>query len=132
MKEDIVLLVEDDDDFRTLFSEVLREEGFEVVEASNGVEAVAALDSVQPAIIVLDLVMPVMNGWSLFATLRHRPSLRDTPVFFLSGMAELAPAGGALTIAKPLTLQALTQLLDAMRSPGNASPKEVFTLPRPN
>jgi CheY-like chemotaxis protein len=114
MQQPIVLLVDDDDDFRSLFGEVLREEGFGVVEAANGVEAIAALENVQPDAMLIDLVMPVMSGWELFDALRRRADVRGTPVVFLSAVPRLAPEGGAMTVAKPLSLEPLTRLIAAL------------------
>jgi CheY-like chemotaxis protein len=115
MEPRIALLVDDDNDFRSLFSEVLREEGYGVVEASNGVEAMAVLDELTPDVLLIDLVMPTMNGWALFRRLQQRSELRTVPVVFLSAMPQLAPVGGAMTVSKPLTLQNLTALLEALR-----------------
>ena len=58
-----ILVVEDDASIRGLVSEVLRDDGYEVSEASNGVEALEALGERLPDLIVLDLMMPIMDGW---------------------------------------------------------------------
>jgi CheY-like chemotaxis protein len=118
MQTPIALLVDDDDEFRSLFADVLREEGYEVFEAANGVEALSRLAVVTPDVIVVDLVMPVMNGWALHATLRKRPELHSIPVVFLSALGSMAPPGGAMVVTKPLDLPRLTTLLDALRPQG--------------
>ena len=110
----VVLLVDDDDDFRSLLGELLREVGYRVVEASSGVEALALLDEVTPNVMLLDLAMPTMNGWDLFRRLQERAELRKVPIVFLSGLPELAPRGGVMTVSKPLTPASLTALLDAL------------------
>jgi CheY-like chemotaxis protein len=111
----IVLIVDDDSDFRSLLEELLEEEGYHAVGAANGEEAIRVLDSLRPDVILVDLIMPVVNGWSLFATIEARSELRDVPVVFLSAVPQMAPAGGALVLKKPLDLPALLTLLDALR-----------------
>ena len=123
MQTNIALLVDDDDDFRRLFSEVLHEEGYSVVEASNGVEAISALDRIRPDVILIDLVMPHMDGRALFAWLRKRPDFRAVPVVFLTAVPTLAPIGASMTIAKPLGLSNLTRLLDAIRLSSKPEPE---------
>ena len=115
MRPPIALLVDDDGDFRALFAEVLQEEGYRVVQAADGVQAVGMLESLVPDVMVIDLLMPVMNGWVLFAALDRRPELRAVPVVFLSAVPERAPRGGSLVVGKPLDLASLTTLLDALR-----------------
>ncbi len=111
----IVLIVDDDADFRGVLAEVLREEGYRTVEATNGEEATHVLDSLTPDLILADLIMPVVNGWSLFARIQARPELKEVPVAFLSAVPQMAPGGGSLVLKKPLDLPALLTLLDAVR-----------------
>jgi CheY-like chemotaxis protein len=115
MQPPIVLIVDDDSDFRSILAEVLREEGYRIVEATNGEEAIHVLDSLTPDLILADLIMPVVNGWSLFARIQARPELRDVPVAFLSAVPQMAPGGGSLVLKKPLDLPSLLTLLDAVR-----------------
>jgi CheY-like chemotaxis protein len=89
MHSSIVLIVDDEDEFRSALAEVLREEGHLVVEAANGGEAIRVLESLKPDIILLDLIMPVVNGWSVYATVRQRSELRDVPVAFLSAVPQM-------------------------------------------
>ena len=69
-----------------MFRQILVEAGHEVREAGNGKEALEVLDAGwRPDLILLDLLMPVMNGWQLRAAQRERPDLRDIPVVLISG-----------------------------------------------
>src|ERR1700722_20234482 len=119
----IALLVDDDADFRSVLGEVLEGEGYWIVEAANGREAIRVLNSLRPDVILIDLLMPVINGWSLFAAIEDRPELRTVPVVFLSALPHMAPGGGSLILKKPLDLPALMKLLDAL-GPGS-SPSEM-------
>jgi CheY-like chemotaxis protein len=81
-----ILVVDDDEDIREAVSEILRAEGYETREASNGQEALEALDQVaeRPELILLDLMMPVMDGWDFLFWLDERTDLRDVPVAIMS------------------------------------------------
>jgi CheY-like chemotaxis protein len=118
MEPPIALIVDDETDFRTLLGEVLREEGYVVVDATDGAHALHILDCVIPDVMILDLLMPVMDGWELYAAVEHRPELASVPIVFLSGVPDQAPEGGALIVRKPLDLRGLTTLLKALH-PGH-------------
>jgi CheY-like chemotaxis protein len=121
MHHPIVLIVDDDADFRDTLAEVLRDEGHCIIEAGNGEEAIHILDSLKPDLVLLDLIMPVVDGWSLFDTIRARRELREVPIAFLSGVPSLAPPGGSLVLKKPLDLPGLLALIETVRSSGPTS-----------
>ncbi len=60
-----ILVVDDDDDFREALSEVLTEAGYPVQQAENGEVALARVKDEQPGIVLLDLKMPVLDGWGV-------------------------------------------------------------------
>ena len=71
-----VLVVEDNDDLRALLKDVLDDAGFEVTAVSNGAEALDLARSWQPAAIVLDLMMPVMDGAAFLRERAQMPGSR--------------------------------------------------------
>jgi DNA-binding response OmpR family regulator len=77
-----VLVVDDDDEIRTLIEDLLTDEGISVETASDGPSAVAALKMTTPDVILLDMVMPAMNGLELLAQVR---AIADVPVIFVTG-----------------------------------------------
>ncbi len=80
-----VLIVEDDDGVRESIEECLAAEGYAVAPATNGVEALDRLRrGPRPDLIVLDLVMPVMNGTQFLETLRGEDAIRDIPVVLMT------------------------------------------------
>jgi CheY-like chemotaxis protein len=81
----IVLVTEDVTDARELFQLYLEIEGFEVVTASNGHEAVERAREMQPDIVVMDLSMPILDGYSATEQLKKDERTRDIPVVALSG-----------------------------------------------
>lgn len=80
-----ILIVDDDPHIRELVRVFLRKDGFEVVEASDGVEALSKLDSVKVDLAVIDVMMPNMDGWELCRELR---GTLDIPILMLTAKAE--------------------------------------------
>lgn len=80
-----ILIVDDDAHIRELVSVFLRDEGFDVYEASDGVEALKALESVKADLVVLDVMMPNMDGWELCRVLRDS---YDMPLLMLTAKGE--------------------------------------------
>ncbi len=79
-----VLLVDDDDAYREALRGFLEAEGFEVVEARNGCEALALARVTRPAAIISDLTMPEMDGVTLMEHLQADPLLASIPLLILS------------------------------------------------
>lgn len=79
-----ILVVEDDDDSRDALCQLLRGQGYDVLCAADGDEALRWLQRARPRLIITDLSMPVMNGWQLLQQVRSHPSWIDIPVIVLS------------------------------------------------
>jgi CheY-like chemotaxis protein len=86
-QQPLVLVVEDYQDAREMYSEYLRFSGFDVIEASNGVEAIEKAAREVPDIILMDLALPRMDGWEATRRLKADPSTRDIPIVALTGHA---------------------------------------------
>lgn len=76
----VILLVEDDVDVSEAAAMLLEEEGYDVLRAKEGNEALRWLERVRPDVIVLDLMMPRMPGWAFFDEKQKRPELADIPM----------------------------------------------------
>ena len=111
-----ILIVEDDADIRTDLAELLRSEGHNVVTAGDGLEALSRLRQAAPRLILLDLMMPVMDGWRFRAEMLKDPALARIPVVLLSGAGNLREAvaalGAAGSVAKPFTLDAVLRAVE--------------------
>ncbi len=112
-----VLVVDDDAEGRSLLREVLEAEGCSVYVAENGRAALDMLRVVRPDLLVVDLMMPVMNGWELCEALDRDAALVDIPLVILSGAARFGPRNRTRVLAKPLRLNALIGLLDIVDAP---------------
>jgi CheY-like chemotaxis protein len=90
-----VLLVDDYPDAREMYSEYLQFSGFEVVEAANGIEALQRAADTAPDIILMDLSLPVMDGWEATRRLKADGRTADIPVVALTGHALAGISEGA-------------------------------------
>ncbi|MFZ3014953.1 MAG: response regulator, partial [Nitrospira sp.] len=82
----LILVVDDDEFFRTFVREALEQVGFEVCEASNGAQALGQFASRRPDLIVMDVVMPVMHGFSACAKLRESAEGSRVPILIMTGL----------------------------------------------
>ncbi len=95
---DLVLVVEDDAATRDATRRLLEKLGLRVAEASNGLEGLQWLDANRaPSLILLDLMMPVMDGFEFLGQLQHRPALSDVPVVVLTAKQLMQEEIAALT-----------------------------------
>ena len=88
MQPELILVVEDEDAIRANIARLLRIEGFEVVAAANGKEALACATERLPALVLSDVTMPEMDGHGLLAALRAVPATADIPFVFLTARAD--------------------------------------------
>ena len=113
-----VLIVEDDPDMRELERMALEWRGFQVHVASNGDEALRTLAAVRPCAILLDLMMPVMDGLEFLEVRRQRPDIADVPVICVSAatpkmLADALRLGAQECLAKPTDLDELCERVHA-------------------
>lgn len=106
-KLDLVLVVDDLEDNRELYSYGLEREGFAVQTARDGAEALELAVRMHPSLVVMDLAMPVMDGWEATRRMRRIPALADTPIIALTAFtdartrAEAFAAGCDECLTKP-------------------------------
>jgi DNA-binding response OmpR family regulator len=84
----IILLVDDDLTLREMYEERLKAEGFTIIQASNGEEALAKGKETKPSIVLLDIMMPKVNGFDVLKTLKANPDTKDIPVIILSALIQ--------------------------------------------
>lgn len=83
-----IVIVDDDQDIRLLLDFNLSGEGYEVLEAANGAEALDIIRTNEVALVVTDLSMPVMDGYELIKNLKDNPETSKIPVLLLTGREE--------------------------------------------
>ncbi len=115
-----VLLVDDEDTLRRVMKDLLVRDGFEVVEARTGAEALDQTDRHAPDIIVLDLNLPGMDGYAVLSELRSRPVTRGIPVIVLTAKGDednevrVFELGADDFLTKPFRAKALTKRLEVL------------------
>ena len=109
-----ILIVEDDADLRDMMAQLLLLEGFSAQAVGNGREALEYLREVDPPeLILLDLMMPVMDGWEFRREQRRDPKVADVPVIVLSALdqSRVGDVGEVAFLKKPLDFDRLLNLV---------------------
>jgi CheY-like chemotaxis protein len=116
MNHPLVLVVDDDPDILEAICDILEVEDYRVAKARNGLEALASIDAERPDAILLDLMMPVMDGVTFAQALRELPA-RDVPIVVISadGNPQRAASVGARAyLAKPFDIDTLLAHVNAI------------------
>jgi CheY-like chemotaxis protein len=116
-----VLIVEDDPDFARIVLDGARERGFKGIVALRGDAGLALAHEARPDAIVLDMNLPVMDGWSVLDHLKHHPATRHIPVHIVSaadesGRADALRAGAVAFLQKPLEKEHLDRTFEEIAS----------------
>lgn len=127
-----ILVVDDDPDVRALIEATLAQQGFEVQAFEDAREALEALGRFRPEVILSDLLMPNMDGWTFFQHVKRQPALRDVPFVFLTAVhsdsvVETSLDGGADDfLGKPFSPKTLVARIRAVlrrsRTPSATAP----------
>jgi DNA-binding response OmpR family regulator len=83
-----ILLVEDDNSLATVYVDRLEAEGFEVKRVENGEDALAAAENYQPDLVLLDVMMPEINGFDVLDILRNTPKTANLKVIMLTALSQ--------------------------------------------
>ena len=115
----VVLIIEDDADFARTELEIARERGFKGLVALRGDTGLALAREFRPDAIVLDMTLPVLDGWTVLDRLKRHPGTRHIPVHIVSSMDEIQPAllaGAAAFLQKPASAEALAEVFGQIES----------------
>jgi CheY-like chemotaxis protein len=110
-----VLVVEDEPYLCDLLADVLEVEGHRARKAYNGLEALSQVREQVPQLILLDLMMPVMDGWEFMAALRANPKWEGIPIVIITAVYDVArtqrETGARAVITKPFDIDQLADLV---------------------
>lgn len=84
----VILLVDDDLTLREMYDERLKAEGFDIIQASNGEEALVKAHESKPNVILLDVMMPKINGFDVLKQLKEDSDTKDIPVIILTALIQ--------------------------------------------
>ena len=108
-----ILIIDDDPAVLAVVADILRDEGYHVRTATNGKEGLVAIEQQRPSLILLDMRMPVLDGWGVARALRERGL--DVPVVVMTAAQDARrwaqEVGAVQSLAKPFDL---TELLDVV------------------
>lgn len=113
----IVLLIEDDNDIRKSLKEMLEDDDLVVMEGCNGQEGLDAMEQCTPDYILLDLMLPVMNGFEFRAAQLADPRFASIPTIVMTGLkdlAEIRATNPLAVVAKPFAVKTLLGFLKAV------------------
>ena len=111
LKKDTILLIEDDPLLIDIYSTKFKEAGFEIQVADSGEKALSLLKKVSPSVIIMDIVLPHVDGWELLAVAQKQENLRNTKIVVLSNL------GQKEEIEKGISLGAARYLIKAHYTP---------------
>jgi CheY-like chemotaxis protein len=106
----VIMVVDDEELTRTLYKHVLVRAGYSVLEAGTGHEALELLATTRPDLIIMDVLMPGMDGFATLEQLRANPLMANLPVIFLSSRADVAAeyrglaSGAQRYLVKPISM----------------------------
>ena len=121
----VILVVDDEIGIANLLTDVLSDEGYRVLVAVNGREALKRAEEERPDLVITDYMMPIMDGAQLIRAIVDHPDLREVPVLLMSSAPEEAIqdkcSGYALYVRKPFRIYDVIDLVtQALRTPDTA------------
>src|SRR5262245_40912857 len=120
---DTILVVDDDAVTRRVLQHYLSRAGFQVITAQDGRDAIKLAKRELPKLIILDVVMPDMDGWTVLKSIQESEGINETPVIMLSGNAELVTkaeafdSGAEALLVKPINPEQLIMVARRLLHP---------------
>ena len=120
-----VLVVEDDEDARLLLVDLLKRAGLAPIEAGDGEEALALFRDMKPDLVILDVMLPKLDGWEVLKRIKSGPISRKIPVIMLtardrdSEKAQGYTFGADFYLTKPYNVQNLLSIVERSLTPDN-------------
>lgn len=113
-----IVVVDDDPDIRELIFQTLTDEGYTVVQHSEGNQALVGMRTEMPALVLLDLMMPTLSGGEMLQLIRSDDTIAHVPVVLISASRELEgiciALGANACLAKPFDLDALIAIVQGL------------------
>ncbi len=113
-----IFIVDDEPEITEIVETFLSEHGFQVLIENNPALAIEKADNYKPDVILLDIMMPGMDGYTICQNLKQKPEFYNTPVIFLTGkdksddMGRSFKSGGDMFIKKPFSCERLLEIVN--------------------
>jgi len=121
MRKKKILVVDDEDDIRYVLKKFLREKNYEVIEAKGGSQCLELLEKEKPDLVILDILMPGMNGWEVCRRIREIKFCQDIPVSMLTVLCDTEDRIKSLKYAladahlcKPIDFPTLSETIERL------------------
>ena len=120
MEKISVMVVDDHEDFRDILTRYLEAEGYDVMQAEDGEAALQSVEFKKPHLIILDVMMPRIDGYDVCRALKSNPETAHIPVVFLTAKSSLSDklsgyiSGGQRYLCKPFEMSELEDCLRAV------------------
>ena len=122
-----VLVVDDEKDIREMLVDFLRDSGYDVSEADSGSAALKAIDQFKPSLVMLDIILPDVDGVSVYEELRSKKATSNVPVIFFTALGEGIPPTFARQmesapyslIPKPVNTSVLLEEVERLLKPAS-------------
>lgn len=120
-----IMIVDDEEDILFTVGKMLEMDGYQVIKAENGEECLEKLKNEKPDLVLLDIMMPGINGWDVAAKIKENPECKKVPIIFLTAKGDTMSVGmGGLAgddyIVKPFNVKELKERINQVL---NSSPK---------
>jgi DNA-binding response OmpR family regulator len=132
-----ILVVDDEQDTLNLLRTILMISGFDPITTLNSMEAIGLAEREKPDVVLLDIMMPHLDGFTLCKLMRRRESTMNLPIVFVTAYESLdleerrVEAGGDLVVRKPISLDVLVQAIDKVRKERQAASPSPENTPVP-
>ncbi len=127
-KQTLALVVEDDPATRMLEAELLEDDGFDVLQARNGEDALRLAQERGPGVVLLDIALPTVSGFDVLSTLKNRAATAQIPVVLVSAYAGLVDdckrRGANACVQKPFDVDTLLAQVHGVVRRGSTAPGE--------
>lgn len=126
-----ILIIEDDPAFARLLRDISREKDYKTIVAQNGESGLYFADFYRPSGIVLDIVLPGMDGWTVMIRLKENPNTRHIPVHFISavnGNRDAMRMGAVGHLTKPVSMESLEQVFQKIDHMISTSDKNLLVV----
>src|SRR5581483_9766358 len=124
----LVLIADDDESIRVLIRDNLASEGFDVAEAADGLECVEKTKKLRPAVVLIDIDMPKMDGWDACKHIRSMAETKQIPVLMLSAHTErqnrerAVSCGASHFLPKPIAIEQLLSIIKSLTRGAHVRP----------